>query len=53
MWTQVWSANDFCDMLHVVPDDVVEHDLQWDCPCGPYREQLEGADILIAHHPLM
>lgn len=52
-WTQIWNWNDFCDMLHLVPDDAVQHELDWDCHCGPYREQLEGADFLIAHHPLM
>lgn len=54
LWNQTWTSNDFCDMLHITPlDDAVEHELDWDCLCGPYRCQLEGADFLVAHHPLM
>lgn len=53
-WDQVWTVCDWGDLLHIVPvDDAIEHELEWDCVCGPYRKQLEGADFLIAHHPLM
>jgi len=49
LWDCTWDRGD----LHIVPvDDEVGHDLDQDCICGPYFEDLGGGERLLAHYAL-
>lgn len=52
-WDQIWTEELFGDLMHIVPvDDLIAHELDWDCICGPYREHLGKGSFLVAHHAL-
>lgn len=51
-WTE-WIVTDTEEQIHITPvDDLVGHDKDSTCPCGPYVEHLGGADWLYAHYAL-
>lgn len=52
-WDTLWRLFGERDEMHVVPvDDLVAHELENDCVCGPYIEFLGGQDFLVAHEAL-
>lgn len=53
LWDTTWKLHDERDEMHIVPvDDLVAHELENDCVCGPYIEFLGGQDFLVAHEAL-
>lgn len=51
-WEQVTVAADVGDCTHLIPvDDLVGHELDPDCVCGPYWQPVTGG-YLVAHWPL-
>lgn len=53
-WEETWVTDaEIGDLMHVVPvADLIGHELEPDCACGPYWEDLGRGDFLIAHYPL-
>lgn len=52
-WDEVWIEQDHGNEMHLVPvDDLIGHELDSECICGPYWEDLGKGDFLVAHHPL-
>lgn len=53
VWDCVWKMHDDGDTLHITPPgDAVAHELEEDCVCGPFVEDLGGGDKLVAHEAL-
>lgn len=53
-WEITWVTEvDIGDLMHIVPvDDLIGHENDPDCVCGPYWEDLGRGDFLVAHHAL-
>lgn len=51
LWQIDWLNGD-TDMHITPPDDLVGHELDPECVCGPYVEDLGGGDTLYQHQPL-
>jgi hypothetical protein len=53
VWDSVWVCHDDGDVLHVYPpDDLVQHELTFECPCGVIFTPLAGSDVLVEHFAL-
>lgn len=53
-WDEVWVDDpEIGELMHIVPvNDFIAHELEPDCICGPYWEDLGRGHFLIAHYPL-
>lgn len=53
-WDEIWISEEAIgELMHITPvNDLVAHELDPDCVCGPYWEDLGKGNFLVAHHAL-
>lgn len=54
LWDETWvHEGGVGDLMHITPvNDLVAHEFDPDCICGPYWEDMGKGNFLVAHHPL-
>lgn len=53
LWEQIDTLDDDGPVTHVVPvDDLIEHDIETACVCGPQVDRSKSGILVFSHWPL-